>query len=229
MSASIRRNCLDAAIVALITFLFAAAALPAFADTYELTTVAYSRTASFYGIDASGDYTVNLTSTMGHSSNPTCGTIQHASSCFATYYVGQSAPVYSTTPPSLTWDNGSACSPTLSNGTDGQNGVCNNGHELFSASGNNSFPGVFTGSDPSTDYLTAGTISGALMNSSGDAVFVDNITGTLLCVLNIPALDSITLNSSDPSNAPVPEPGSLCLFGTGCLTLVGAARRKFRR
>ena len=84
-----------ASFAALLTILsFAAAASPAHADSFTVTTVAYSNNETFVGIDSAGDFVINITNTLSYM-NPMCGgvAVSPYSQCFETFYVGQSSPV----------------------------------------------------------------------------------------------------------------------------------------
>src|SRR5215471_2718525 len=85
-------------------------ARPVLADSYTVTTIAFSQSESFVGIDAAGDFVVNATNTLNYM-HPVCGgvAVSPFSQCFETFYAGQTGPVFSTTAPSLIYDNGYAC------------------------------------------------------------------------------------------------------------------------
>jgi hypothetical protein len=213
MFRSIRR----ASLAALITiFSLAAAASPAHADSFTVTTVSYSHNESFVGIDSAGDFVVNVTNTLSYF-NPTCGgvAVSPYTQCFETFYVGQSSPVFSTTVPNLTYDNGTPCTPNAGGSYLVLNGRCNNGYEIF---GGYSGPtrGVWAGNDPILSFLNHGSFDGGFINSSGDAVFLDGLDNTLIFVEN-----------TTPN--PIPEPASWLLLGSGAIAFVGALRRKANR
>jgi hypothetical protein len=210
MLSSVRNLRASVAMTTLAIF-FLIAARPAPADV-----ILMSQSDSFLGIDAKGDFVV----TFGNPFANPCG---GDGSCFATYYVGQSSPVLSTSPPALTYDNGSPCTPIVPRGMVVSNAVCNSGHEIY---GGEYFPpvpnpnlpndgeirGIWFGPNLMTDYLGPESFDGGFINSRGDAVFIDGLDNTLDAVFGLPPV-------------PTPEPGSLILFGTGCLALLGRLRR----
>lgn len=208
-------------VLAASVFLFGV--LSAFADSYSVNVVAYTQSENFYGIDAAGDFVVNVSNSL-NSPSSSCGGVSGASQCFETYYAGQLSPVFSTTAPSLSWDNGSACrSGALS-------GVCNNGHELLGGYLGD-IRGVWTGTDPLTDYLTGGSFDGGFINGLGDAVFIDGANDTLVSVLKTPSFAAFDFfdaktNVSIPGSSPVPEPASIWMVGPGLMASALLVRRR---
>jgi hypothetical protein len=213
MSQSSKKTYVAAVIFVAIAFLFTAAS--AFADSYAINVIKTTQSEGFYGIDSAGDFVVNVSDNLMTANSMSCGGVSGASSCFETYYVGQQNPTFSTAAPDLVWDNGSKCIQSVAGGTIG--GMCNNGYDILSG-----YIGaqraIWTGTDPLSDYLMNGTLDGALINSNGDAVFINASNDTLVSVTNL---------SCDP--APVPEPESFILFGTGCAALFGIARRRYSK
>src|ERR1700677_3923857 len=109
--------------VILMAAVFLLTAVSAFADTFEINVISYTQSEDFYGIDATGDFVVNVSNPLAFSHSSVCGGEQTASSCFETYYVGQQSPVFSTVAPSLNYDDGSRCSVSVGGGL--ISGMCN--------------------------------------------------------------------------------------------------------
>lgn len=193
-----------AVVLAASVFLFGVVA--AFGDSYTVSVVTHSQSENFVGIDAAGDFVVNLSNSMMNPSS-SCGGVMGALSCFETYYVGQQNPVFSTVAPVLDWDNGSACT------VGALSGVCNNGHELLGGY-LGGLKGVWTGVGSLTEILPGGSFDGGYMNAFGDAVFIDGSDDTLVSVVDTPALG---FRSLIEDSQPVPEPPSVWLVGLGML------------
>ena len=206
-------------------FLFSVAA--AFGDSYSVSVIQYSQSEGFYGIDSTGNFVVNVSDKMQYP-NGSCGGTAKVSNCFATYYVGQAGPVFSTTAPELNYDGGSVCSQAVGGGS--ISGICNNGHELLGGYIGDR-RGVWSGTDPLADFLSNGTFDGGFINSLGDAVFIDGLHDALVSVVDMPNIDDLKFSDNRglvvrPSPAPVPEPASLVLFGSGLLAAMGLVRRR---
>ena len=201
------RSCL--AVSSLLT-LALAAAHPSKADTYKITVVDVTQDERFLGIDDKEDFVVD-----DSNNSYKCGE-QVGNPCFQVFDFGQS-PFFSTTAPILTFDNGTSCAIVLDASFAPQTtapGICNNGHEIFGAFTNIKGFGVFDGPDTS-DMFFVGTFDGGFINANGDAVFIDGHADELIF-------------AQDLTTAVTPEPSSLLLFGTGCLSLLGRSRR-FKR
>ena len=102
--------------------------------------------------------------------------------------------------------------------------VCNNGHEIFggyyfppvpnpSLPNDGELQGVWTGPNVTTDYLGPESFDGGFINSRGDAVFIDGLDDDLIFAL-------------DDTTSAVPEPASLILLATGCLSSLVLSRRR---
>jgi hypothetical protein len=226
---SARRLSVTAPMIAIALLLLTSAATPAVADSYSMTTVGLPQGLSFYGMDDAGDYVLSITS---HSSS-TCGGVAMSlgSNCFETVYAGQSTPVFSTTPTSLAFDDGSSCSISAPTGFSISSAICNNGHLLFSGQydlDGTVLTGTWSGFNPVTDYLGDMYLGGGFINGNGDAVFTDSIGNTLIYADN-QTPPSYQFEASKASTTdPVPEPGTLLLVGTGALSLLTTVRRKLR-
>lgn len=204
------------AALAAIFCLSAAASRPAHADSFAITTIAHTHSANFLGIDAAGDFVVDVSNSLSHP-HPSCGgvAVSPFSQCFETFYVGQTNPVFSTTAPNLTFDNGTACTPDPGAEFDVMNGRCNNGYEIFGAFSGPT-RGIWAGNDLALSFLNNGTFDGGFINSNGDAVFIDGLDNTLVFV-------------DDATRNPIPEPASWLLIGSGAIAFIGALRRKANR
>ncbi len=190
---------------------------PAHADTYKIVYEGYSQHEDFYGIDIIGDYVVDLSYDASFGLIPQCD--PHAAGCYASYYVGSTGPTYTYTPPALDYDDGSPCTSILFPGFLPDKGVCNNGHTVVGGMiGPFGSFNVWDGPDPIADLLLPyATFDGGYMDSYGDVVFIDGHDDKLIAAYDL------------TSTRPAPEPNTLILLGTGCLSLLGATRRLTRR
>lgn len=214
------RTYIVAVIFAAWIFLFSVAA--AFGDSYSVSVVTYSQSEGFYGIDSAGNFVVNVSDKLQYP-NGSCGGTAKVSNCFATYYVGETNPVFSPFAPELNYDGGSACSVAIGGGS--ISGICNNGHELLGGY-LGGLRGVWSGTNPLTDFVSDGTFDGGFINSAGDAVFIDGLHNALVSVANRPNVGNGALVVRS-APAPVPEPKSLVLVGSGLLVAAfGVVRRQ---
>ena len=203
--------------VVLAASFFLFGVLSAFADSYAVNVVAYTQSESFYGIDATGNFVVNMSGALTSPSS-LCGGVSGASQCFATYFAGGASPVFSTSAPSLNWDNGVACTHgTLS-------GICNNGHELLGGYLGD-IKGVWTGPGMK-NYLMDGSFDGGFINAFGDAVFINGADDTLVSVVDTSSAVTLHGNELFVDPKPVPEPASLWLMGMGMMVVAGMVRRR---
>lgn len=205
--------------VILTASIFLFSVLAAFGDTFTVNVVANTQNESFVGIDAAGNFAVNVSNSLILPTS-SCGGVLGASTCFATYYVGQSVPVYSTVAPALNWDNGTACTAGV------LSGVCNNGHQLLGGFLGN-VKGVWTGEDPVNDFLMFGSFDGGFINSLGDAVFINGSNDTLVSVVDTPSAAPFDFfDAKVPGPAPVPEPASVWLVGLGMMVSALTLRKR---
>jgi len=166
------------------------------ADTYKIFDLGDDNARPIVGIDNLGEVVI----------------LDEFSFNYLTYANGVLVNTTSTLP-SLTYDDGTPCSePAGFSGPAGEI-VCNNGRIGFGSRSNpNGDPsGVYTGPISSLTFFDpSGSTDIAFLNSSGDFAWEDGVHEE-----NFEAIDLTT-----------PEPSSLLLVGTGCLSLVGLLRRK---
>lgn len=181
--------------IAIAMFLTAPAA---HADTYQIFNLGDANAYTPIGIDASGTVVIHDTTNFTYS----------------TLVDGMSVSV-SSTPPLLTYDNGTPCSPALNPGvTVIGKAVCNGGYEAFGGAYLDANRGIYTG-PASTDFLQAGTVDILLLNSSGDFAWTDG-------------RDEENFEAIDLTTDQVPEPASIFLVSTGLFALSGLRRRLFQ-
>ena len=224
----IRHTHFAAAIV--IVALLSAAAIPAFADSYQLRVVGDGNGENIYGIDSSGDVVIDVAPGICQGLGFGYG------SCYQTYSRAGIASVVSANPPNLAYDNGGTCTGTLPADFFVLNAsACNNGREVFGGeyentvlastlcttavsgaeaefcANNGLLIGIFTGFDPFADFI--GGLSGDKidLNQSGDFAVISGRTEFIYQAIDLTA---------------VPEPDNVVLVGTGGLLLLGFARRK---
>jgi hypothetical protein len=195
----------------------AIAALPsthALADSFQIFNLGIANSHTIFGIDTAGAVVIQSPTGPGNQL------------LYQTYVNGVLISS-STTIPSLPYDNGTPCTPTVTPPITytglGQT-RCNNGREVYFAT----FPtpagpnpeetGIFTGPNL-TDRLTNPSVSGStldqvLMNSSGDFAWVN-------------ARDETIVEAEDQTTRSLPEPGTLLLLATGTLTLIATKPRRF--
>jgi hypothetical protein len=186
----------------------------AHADTYQLIDLSTTEFTTIFGITASGDVVLEFHVPVGAPMCATDGICQE----YETYVKGVMVS-FSPTPPNVTYDNGSPCTPTASFPLSGVAwAVCNNGHEVFAANDPEYFesPATFDGPDE-TDLIALfpATVSNVDLNSSGDFVYqVDHPAEGLTGGEIIEAIDL------------TPEPSSFVLLGTGLFLAAGTMRRR---
>jgi hypothetical protein len=187
---------LFAAILPLVATLFLVPAR-VHADTYQLVDLGNDNARSIVGIDTSGQVVISN------------GILFE----YQTYSNGVVVNTTSTLP-SLTYDDGTPCSvPSGFALALSSEVVCNNGRTGFGSrfNPNGDTGGIYTGPVSSLSFFDpAGSTDLAVLNSSGDFAWSDGVHEE-----NFEAIDLTT-----------PEPGSLLLVGTGCLSLFGLLRRK---
>jgi hypothetical protein len=183
-----------------ITAMLLTVPVAALADSFKILDLGIAESNVVYRIDTAGDVVI-----FGADF---CGGI--TPSCFKTYVNGLLSSVSGTTP-SLAYDDGTACRPSLPPGFSPFKAVCNGGRVAF---GNEFPPTVFAGPNPFVE-LQRGSADTIMMNASGDVAWTDGIHEE-----NFEAIDL----TSDATN--VPEPNTLVLLTTGVFGAVGALRRR---
>jgi hypothetical protein len=185
-----------AAVLPLAATLFLAPA-QLHADTYAIYELSTANGFNLIGIDTSGVVIIFDTFTFD----------------YLTYSNGVLVNTTSTLP-SLAYDNGTPCSAPSGFRIPSSNKViCNNGRIGFASSMNPNLEpsGVYTGPTSSLTLVDlVGTTDFAVLNASGDFAWTDGMHER-----NFEAIDLTT-----------PEPASLLLVGTGCLSLFCIVRRK---
>lgn len=184
------------------------ASKPSYGDTYQIFDLGSENGHNLYGIDSSGA----VVTLDPYGSSPP----------YFVYRTWVNGVVVDTsfTPPTLDYDDGVSCTPTVSTGVapGPGNGRCNNGHEVYLGLYAKGTPpldsyGIFTGPNLSDLLTSHGTLDSPMINSSGDIAWVDG-------------LDEEFYMAIDLTTRAVPEPGTLVLLGTGALASIGALRRR---
>ena len=197
-----------AAILAIAVVLFTLQ-VSAHADTYQILALQTDNDHNLFGIDTAGDVVISTGSLECHTLGPL------VDFCYETY-IGGVLSSLSATIPSLAYDDGTPCVPSLPAGVFAfSHGVCNNGREAFeSGTGGSAPPGLYTGPDVA-DFLHGPLADTIFMNASGDIAFSDSSNEEIY-------------EAVDLSTEVTPEPRTLVLLATGVLGL-GALRRRFVR
>jgi hypothetical protein len=189
---------------------------------------------AFSGKSFADSYTIYQVSSKNSGNVDNIGLTDSGSLTTLIFGGSPSSPTYSTfTPPSttttsptlpaLTFDNGSACTPTVSGVTGVSQGKCNNGVAVFSAfSGASVFSNLYLlEAGMPLQLLYTGPVDNVLLDANGDIAFVG---------LNGTDKDTNFLYYDDTSRAAVtPEPSSLILLLTGGLGTAALWRRRLRQ
>lgn len=216
------RFCLGIATVAIIIGLFTTPA-KAHADTYQLFDLGSAgnvvNSTFIVGITASGTVVLDVHIPVGADpckSSNICNEYET--------WVNGAMVNESYTAPNLVYDNGAACTVSAPFLADSVPGICNNGHEVFTAispavTTPPDLDATFTGPDPVADLFAIGPISvdEVNLNSSGD--FAYNISHPAGGPGEIAEAIDLTTDQ-------VPEPSSIFLLGTGLFGALGIMRRR---
>jgi hypothetical protein len=189
---------LFAVILALVATLFF---VPArlHADTYQIIDLGNANGRNIIDIDSLGDVIIFDTHT-------------------SEYLTVDNGVVVNTTSalPNLIYDNGTPCAEPAGFSASAGRSLCNNGHVAFGSryNANGDEDGVYTGFLSSLTMVDpSGSDDLAVLNASGDFAWTDGIREE-------------TFEAIDLAPDLVPEPGSLVLVSTGCISLFCLLRRK---
>ena len=209
---------LRGAITAFVGAILLSFSMPALADNYQIMSLGSANGTSLYGMDSTG-------AVVTYHSSCAVSSI----SCFETYVDGAGSG--SNFVPTLSWDNGSACTSGLE-GLVTSRTACNGDWAIFGnfAGNNGLLAGLYSNTDSGFDFIHAGSVDKIFVNSAGDIAWVDGLNEQIYEAIN--TTPSI-LESPDPDPftpaAETPEPGSFLLVGTGLVGLTAAIRSKMNR
>jgi MYXO-CTERM domain-containing protein len=167
------------------------------ADTYNVVSLTSDQSYFFGGMNDLGTVVIE--------NNLNCS----PATCYYTFLNGTSTG-HTTTAPTITLDDGTACTPTVPAGGSVGFGVCNNGRDAFT--------GTLTSSQSHSDVYAGLSDTIVAANSGGGAIYM-NALGDIV-------FDDIYseewYEAIDVTTAPTPEPGSFVLLATGLLALAAA-------
>jgi PEP-CTERM motif len=210
---------LNGAVTAFVAAVLLSFSMPAQADSYQVVSLGGANGTSLYGMDSTGAVVTY---------NSLCAVT--SISCFQTYVDGTGVSG-SNFVPTMTWDNGAACTSGL-DGMITSRTACNGDWTIFGnyAGNNGLLAGLYSDSGSAFDFIHSGSVDKILVNAAGDIAWVDGLNEQIYEAINTtPAL----VESSDPGTftppAETPEPGSLLLVGTGLVGLTALVRSKLNR
>ncbi|HEX4156393.1 MAG TPA: PEP-CTERM sorting domain-containing protein [Acidobacteriaceae bacterium] len=180
------------------------------ADSYEVVALGSDQGVFLYGMTDSGAVVLD-------------NSLYCETACFTTYADGATSE--SIAPPSLVFDDGTGCSPSVAAGFTVENAVCNGAREASTGySGTEELAtGVYAGGDLLADLVAPGGGGAMMLNALGDIAWDDHFSEEFYEAVDI---THVTQAALDAEASETPEPGGWVLMGTGALVVLWMARRR---